>query len=154
MEEMRNKVSQAERNLKRAEDDKEGLENAQRDWKKRRDDLEQRCERCTRETEEVRSAMGELRDALDESERQARDLEKQKAELRRSVEETQVRLDKLQKTNKVGSIDSSVRVATDGLGCRPWRTSSALSKRPRPGLWTRKDHRPAHRSTQAHRSHA
>ncbi|KAL2038723.1 hypothetical protein N7G274_008481 [Stereocaulon virgatum] len=44
--------------------------------------------------------MGELRDALDESERQARDLEKQKAELRRSVEDTQFRLEKLQKSNK------------------------------------------------------
>lgn len=145
LEEMRNKVREGERNLKRAEDDKEELENAQRDWKRRRDDLEQRCERCTREMEEVRSAMGELRDALDESERQARDLERQKAELRRSVEETQVRLEKVQKTNKVGSMDSSVRVATDGLACRTWPMSSALSKRPRPGPWSRKDNRLAHR---------
>ena len=103
LEEMRNKVREAERNLKRAEDDKEELENAQRDWKRRREDLEQRCGRWTREVEEVRSAMGELRDALDKSEKQARDLEKQKAELRRSVEETQIRLEKLQKSNKVCS---------------------------------------------------
>lgn len=154
MEEMRNQVREAERNLKRAGDDKEELENAQRDWKRRRDDLEQRCERYTREMEEVRNAMGELRDALDESEKQARDLEKQKVELRRSVEETQVRLEKLQKTNKVGSIKCSVRVATDGLECRTWPTSSEPCKQPRPEPWTRKDNRLAHRLIQAHRSHA
>jgi chromosome segregation ATPase len=101
LEEMRNKLRDAERNLKRAEDDKEVLEVAQRDWKKRREELEQRSESSGHEVEDIRKAMSALRDTLDESEKQVRELEKQKAELRRSVEDTQQRLDKLQKTNKV-----------------------------------------------------
>ena len=101
LDELRNKLREAERGLKRAEDDKEELEAAQRDWKRRREELEQRSEQSSREVEEVRRAMAELRDALDGSEKQAREVEKQKAELRRSVEETQHRLEKLQKSNKV-----------------------------------------------------
>ena len=101
LEELRNKVREAERGLKRSEEDKEELEIAQRDWKRRREELEQRTEQSAREAEEVRKAMTELRDALDEGERQAREFEKQKADLRRTVEDTQHRLDKLQKSNKV-----------------------------------------------------
>ncbi|KAL8871758.1 MAG: hypothetical protein Q9174_002479 [Haloplaca sp. 1 TL-2023] len=100
LDELRNKVREAERGLKRAEDDKEELEAAQRDWKRRREELEQRSGQSSRDAEEVRRAMAELRDALDGSEKQAREAEKQKAELRRSVEETQHRLEKLQKSNK------------------------------------------------------
>ncbi|KAI4201491.1 MAG: hypothetical protein LQ346_002177 [Caloplaca aetnensis] len=101
LDDLRNKVREAERSTKRAEEDKEELENARKDWKRRREELEHRSEQSSRETEEVRRAMGELRDALDESERQAREAEKQKAELRRGIEDTQNRLEKLQKSNKV-----------------------------------------------------
>ena len=101
LEDFRNKYRDLERSLKRAEDDKEELEIAQKDWKRRREELESRTEGAQSEVEEVRKAMSELRDALDESEKQARELEKQRSELRRSVEETQIRLEKLQKSNKV-----------------------------------------------------
>lgn len=101
LEDLRNKIREAEKGLKRAEEDREELEIAQRDWKRRREELEQRSEQSAQEAEEVRLAMGELRDALDESEKQARDLEKQKADLRRTVEDTQQRLEKIQKANKV-----------------------------------------------------
>ena len=101
LEEMRDKYRELERSLKRAEEDKDGLEVSQRDWKRRREELEYRAEQATREAEEVRKVMGDLRDTLGESERQARELERQKVELRRSVEETQHRLEKLQKANKV-----------------------------------------------------
>ena len=103
LEEIRTKLKDADRNLKRSEDDKEILELAQRDWRRRREELQQMTERSSREAEEVKKAMSELRDTLDESERQASDLEKQKVELRRTVEETQHRLDKIQKSNKVSS---------------------------------------------------
>ena len=53
------------------------------------------------EVAEVRLAMSQLRDALDDSEKQARDLEKEKADLRRAFDETQSRLEKLQKSSKV-----------------------------------------------------
>ena len=100
-EELRNKLRDVERSLKRSEEDKEELEIAQREWKKRREELEQKSMQSIQEVENIRKAMSELRDALDESEKQARELEKQKAELRHSVEDTQLRLDRLQKSNKV-----------------------------------------------------
>ncbi|MCJ1389907.1 hypothetical protein MMC18_002764 [Xylographa bjoerkii] len=103
LEELRNKLREVERNLNRAGEDKEELEVAQRDWKRRREELEQQSEQSIRESEGVKRAMDELREALDESERQARELEKQKVELRHSVEEAQLRLDRLQKSNKTMS---------------------------------------------------
>ena len=103
LEEWRNKYRDAERSLKRAEEDKTELEIAQKGWKRQREELEHRAGQCTREADDIRKAMAELRDALDESEKQARDLEKQKAELRRSVEDAQHRLEKMQKSNKVRS---------------------------------------------------
>ena len=103
LEELRNKLRDAQRDLRRAEEEKEELEVAQRDWKKRREDLESQSETTSKEADEARKAMSALRDALDDSERQARDLEKQKAELRRTVEDTTQRLERLQKTNKVSA---------------------------------------------------
>lgn len=109
LEDLKNKCRDIERNLKRAEEDKEELEFGQRDWKRRREELEHRAGQSTKEVEEVQTAMGDLRDTLDESERQVRELEKQKAELRRSVEDTQRRLEKLQKSNKVCTLDLHMR---------------------------------------------
>lgn len=103
IEDLRTKLRDVERGLKRAEDDKEELEVAQREWKKRREDLELQSAHTMQEAGEVRQAMSQLRDALDESEQQARELEKHKTELSRSVEEMQTRLDKLQQSNKVCS---------------------------------------------------
>ena len=100
IEDLRNKYHDVERNLKRAEMDKEELEYSQRDWKKRREELEIRAGQSNKDVDEVRRAMADLRDALDDSETQVRDLEKQRAELRRAVEETQHRIEKLQKSNK------------------------------------------------------
>jgi uncharacterized protein YhaN len=74
---------------------------AQSEWKKRRKELEHKPKQATKDNEDIKRAMGKLRDALDESERLARELEKQKAELRRLVEDMQQRLDRLQKSNKV-----------------------------------------------------
>jgi chromosome segregation ATPase len=102
IEELKGKLRDAERSLKRVEDDKEELESGQKEWKRRRQELEANAERSSQELNEVRQAMGQLRDALDESERQARELELQKADLARSAEEAKHRLEKVQKSNKVG----------------------------------------------------
>ena len=102
VEEWRNKYRDAERSLKRAEEDKTELEIAQKGWKRQREELEDRAGQCTREANDIRQAMAELRDALDENEKQVSNLEKQKAELRRSVEDAQHRLEKMQRSNKVG----------------------------------------------------
>lgn len=101
LDDLRNRVREAERSMKRAEEDKEELETAQRDWKRRREELEHRSEQSTHEVEEVRRAMGELRNALDESERQVRAAEKQKAAVEEAMEDTRRRVERLQKSNKV-----------------------------------------------------
>lgn len=100
-EDLRNRMRETERNLKKAEEDKGELEGAQRDWKQRREEFDQKLEEHTKEVDEVRKAMGELRNALDESERRVRELKKDKGELRKSIEDTQHRLEKLQRVNKV-----------------------------------------------------
>lgn len=103
LEDLRNKYRDIEWNLKKAEEDKEELEIAQKDFKRRREELEHRAGQSTKEVDDVRKAMAELRDALDEREKLARELEKQKAELQRGMEDTQHCLEKMQKSNKVGS---------------------------------------------------
>ena len=105
-EELKNKYRDIKRSLKITLEDKEELEIACREWKQRREELEIQSVQSVKELDRVRKAMGELREALDESEGQALDLEKQKSELRRSVEETQHRLEKLQKSNKVYDFQS------------------------------------------------
>ena len=66
--------------------------------------MEQRAAQASEEASEVRLAMSQLRDALDESENQARELEKEKGDLRRAFDETQSRLEKLQKSSKVRAV--------------------------------------------------
>lgn len=142
LEDLRNRLREAERGFKKAEEDKEELEIAQRDWKRRREELEQKSEQHTKEVDEVREAMGELRDALDESERQARELEKQKAEMRRSVEDTQHRLEKLQNSNKVcwmTLLRIYVYIVLMVLFIpSPWRTRFGVFKKPKPEPWIRR----------------
>ncbi|KAL9126164.1 MAG: hypothetical protein Q9217_004744 [Psora testacea] len=139
LEDLRNKYRDLERSLKRAEEDKEELEIAQRDWKIRREELEYRLLQSRHEAEEVKKAMGELRDSLEESEKQARDLERQKAELRRSVQETQHRLEKLEKSNKSMADENSkvrenkARAMDSGTqSSRPSMESTARVRAPAP----------------------
>ncbi|EFR05447.1 viral A-type inclusion protein repeat protein [Nannizzia gypsea CBS 118893] len=100
IEELRTKARDAEKALRRMEEDKDEVEHAQREWKRRRVELESQLERSNQELNEVKDAMSHLRDALDESERHAKDLEKEKTALHRSIEETNQRLEKLKRTNK------------------------------------------------------
>ena len=101
VEELKAKVRDAERSLKRAEEGRAELEVAERAWKKRREELETRANESAQEVKDVRDAMAQLRDTLDENEKQLGDAEKQKVELRRTLEDTQGRLDKLQRSSKV-----------------------------------------------------
>lgn len=150
LDDLRNKVREAERSMKRAEEAKEELENAQKDWKRRREELEHRSEQSSHEAEEVRRAMGELRDALDESERQVREAEKQKAELRRGMQDTQQRLEKLQKSNKVRLVSDS---ANDHSMMLTWTANSLWQmrcgpcKRPRIEVSTQELNRLGHLQT-------
>ena len=140
LEDLRNRYRDGERNLKRVEEDKEELEIAQKDWKRRREELEHRAGQSTIEVDDLRKAMAEVRDALDESEKQARGLERQKGELLRSVDDTQLRLEKMQKSNKVRAfVPSSLMVFNALTACSQWRMNWARFKRSGPKPWTRKD---------------
>lgn len=113
VEEARSKARDAQRALKILEDEKDELETRQKDWKRRRDDLEQIATRATKEVEEVRSAMSGLREALDESERQVRELDSQKADLRRAGDEARERVEKLTKANK--TLTEELKAAQSGV---------------------------------------
>ncbi|KAL4762471.1 putative vesicle-mediated transport protein (Imh1) [Aspergillus foveolatus] len=70
--------------------------------------------------------MARLREALDESEKHVRDLEKEKAELRRSVEQTNSRLEKMRKSNML-SDDSR-------FGTNPQSSRSSIDSGSRKGV--------------------
>jgi chromosome segregation ATPase len=114
MEDLKAKVRDAERALRTAEQDREELEQSQKDWRRRRDELELLSEQSTQEVEEVRAAMSGLREQLDGSEKQVRDLEKEKTELRRSVEEANNRLEKLRRSHKTLGEDVRLRGSPSG----------------------------------------
>lgn len=155
LEDLRNKIREAEKGLKRAEEDKEELETGRRDWKRRREELEQRSEQSAREAEEVRKAMSELRDALDESEKQARDLEKQKIDLRRTVEDTQQRLEKLQKANKVClELLEPIPLLANKSATSRWPTRSDRCRQRKLKRWIRKAGLLARLSTPPRLGHA
>ncbi|KAI9661000.1 MAG: hypothetical protein M1821_009327 [Bathelium mastoideum] len=100
LEELRGRVREAERGVKRAEEEREEVERERKRWESQREELERRAAQAGEEAGEMRGAMGELRDALDEGERQTRELEKEKGALRKSLEETQGKLEKLQKSSR------------------------------------------------------
>lgn len=144
LEDLKNKIREAEKALRTAEDDKEELEQSQRDWRRRRDEIEGEWERSTGEVSEIRQAMARLRDSLDESEKQVHDLEKEKAELRRSVEETNNRLEKLRKSNR--TLTDEAR-----LGQRPQSSASSIdsgSRRPSATPMSSKDRSPSARRSE------
>ncbi|KAL3417137.1 viral a-type inclusion protein repeat protein [Phlyctema vagabunda] len=114
VDELKNKIRDAEREFKRTSDERDELEHAQKEWKRRRDELETSSERAVEEANEVRTAMGQLRSALDGSEKQARDAEKQKIDLRRLLDEANVRFEKLQKEYKALQAKNSRSSSVDG----------------------------------------
>ncbi|PSS14868.1 hypothetical protein M430DRAFT_35726 [Amorphotheca resinae ATCC 22711] len=100
VEELKTKIRDFERDLKRATDDRDELLQSEKEWKRRRDELEGVSERASQEVNEIRSAMGELRSALDGSEKQVRDAEKQRTNLRKLLDDANQRYEKLQKEYK------------------------------------------------------
>ncbi|EXJ94458.1 hypothetical protein A1O1_02854 [Capronia coronata CBS 617.96] len=127
VEDARSKTREAQRALKVVQDEKDELENRQREWKRRRDELEQAAERAAKEVEEVRAAMAGLREALDESERQIRELDTQKMDLRRTADEARERVEKLTKANK--NLTEELKAAQSGA-----RNHKGQVGRPGPGL--------------------
>lgn len=100
IEDLKTKLRSAEQEASRAGEAREAVEKRERDFKGRQEDLEQRASQAQEELNEVRSAMAQLRDALDEGERQSRELEKEKADLRQALDKKESQLEKLQKSSK------------------------------------------------------
>ncbi|QIW95373.1 hypothetical protein AMS68_000891 [Peltaster fructicola] len=100
VEDYKNRLRDLERDVTRANEAKTDAERREQDIRTRQEDLERRFTLTQNEVTEVRTAMSQLRDALDEGERQARELEKQKVDLRKTLEEREARLERLQKSSK------------------------------------------------------
>ncbi|KAL1856487.1 hypothetical protein VTK73DRAFT_8230 [Phialemonium thermophilum] len=100
VEELRTKIRDLERELRTVADQKDELEGREREWRKRREELEAYEERASAEVHEMRSTVSNLRSALDASEQQVRETEKQKSDLRRMLDDYRVRYDKLSKDLK------------------------------------------------------
>jgi chromosome segregation ATPase len=100
IEDYKLRLHDAEREAGRAADARQDAECRVRDLLDRETKLQQRAFQAQAELTEVRTAMAQLRDALDETERQSRLLEKEKLEARKSLEEKEMRLERLQKSSK------------------------------------------------------
>lgn len=110
-EDLRARVRDLERDVKALTAEKEALEESEREWQGRRDELESEYERSRLEVEDVRTSAAGLRRELDESELKARDSEQQRTDLRRVLDEQRARYDKLSRDFKalqprLGSIAS------------------------------------------------
>ncbi|KAJ6262889.1 hypothetical protein Dda_1446 [Drechslerella dactyloides] len=106
LEDIKDKLREAEKSLKRIQEEKSEAEKERNSLKGSKEKAEQALESASNEFEETKKAMLNMRDALDETEKQMRDFDKQKAELRKQAEDIQHKYEKLQK---------AYRIATDEL---------------------------------------
>ncbi|KAK4102827.1 hypothetical protein N658DRAFT_485059 [Parathielavia hyrcaniae] len=99
-EELRQRIRDLEREVKALAGEKDELEHREREWRRRREELEAYEERVGTEVVEMRTTVSSLRSTLDASEQQVRDVEKKNAELRRALDDYRVRYDKVAKESK------------------------------------------------------
>ncbi|KAK4071068.1 uncharacterized protein Triagg1_6435 [Trichoderma aggressivum f. europaeum] len=117
------RVRELEAELKDLHAEKAELEERERSWRRRRDELESIELRTETESTELRNTISSLRSALDASELQLRDGEKIKANLRKEYESLQLLHDKLSKELKAAQTKATV--AASGVGQS--RSSSGVS---------------------------
>lgn len=94
VEEQKNKILDLERDLKRATDGRDELQQIEKDWKRRRDELEGFSEKASQEVSEYRSANEVLRTAVDRNETQLRDAEKKLSDIRKLLDDANQRYEK------------------------------------------------------------
>jgi DNA repair ATPase RecN len=92
------------------------LEEREREWRRRREELEAYEERAGTEVEEMRTTVSNLRSTLDGSEQQVRDTEKRNAELRRALDDYRLRYDKVAKEAK--TLQAKLSPAVGASPCR------------------------------------
>ncbi|THY91361.1 hypothetical protein D6C92_06318 [Aureobasidium pullulans] len=100
LEDLKHKLRDAEQQLSSINDEKEDFEKKETAWRKQKVELEKKADAANEELTEVRSAMTQLRDALDDHERTSHSLEKEKTDLRKTLFDTETRLASLQKSSK------------------------------------------------------
>lgn len=101
IEEMKDKVREAEKNLRRAEEAQLSIETdvaGLREGKRRAEEI---LERERQELEDTKRAMSSMTATLDDTDGQVRDIERQKAELRLRAEQAEAKHDRLQKQHRV-----------------------------------------------------
>lgn len=100
IEDLRNKLREAEQEASRASEVRKDVEKRERDFRNSRIDLERRLAQAQEDADAARNAMTQLQNSLDEGERQVTQLEKDKQNLKKQVEERETRLERLQKSSK------------------------------------------------------
>lgn len=100
IEELRNRIREAERVLKKAEEAKEVTERERKEYQSGKQAAESKLEPVMRELEETKKANEQMRDALDKTERQMQTVEQRGVGARRELEELRARYEKLFKSHK------------------------------------------------------
>ncbi|KAL5614271.1 hypothetical protein BROUX41_004381 [Berkeleyomyces rouxiae] len=113
-EELKQRIRDLERDLKRLTTQNEELEGLKDEWRLRREELESAESGAVKELKEVQTAVAELRAALDASEKQLRHSEAKREETRQLLDETKQRFDRTMRDLKAAQLR---------LGSSPSRTS-------------------------------
>ncbi|KAL7956366.1 vesicular transport protein [Trichoderma compactum] len=120
---LKTRIKELDAEVKDLHAEKAELEERERSWRRRREELESIELRTETESTELRNTISSLRSALDASELQVRDGEKIKANLRKEYESLQLLHDKLSKELKAAQTKAAV--AASGVGQS--RSSSGVS---------------------------
>lgn len=120
---LKTRIKELDAEVKELNAEKVELEERERSWRRRREELESIELRTETESTELRNTISSLRSALDASELQVRDGEKIKANLRKEFESLQLLHDKLSKELKAAQTKAAA--AASGVGQS--RSSSGVS---------------------------
>ncbi|TQS35720.1 hypothetical protein Golomagni_03850 [Golovinomyces magnicellulatus] len=100
-DEIKNRLRDLEQNLQNCISEKALLERTENEWKSQFNDLEISSSNLTKEVEDTRAAMNQLRKALDRSEKAVKLAEKQKQEYKEAIDSTNQLYDTLKREYKV-----------------------------------------------------
>ncbi|KAK9385112.1 hypothetical protein V1515DRAFT_609340 [Lipomyces mesembrius] len=101
MEDLRIKVREQERKLGMADEERSRLSAELNDLRAARERADEKVNLASSEMDETRKVLTELRTVLETTETQLREVEANRQELKRLAEDTQGKVDRLQKTNRI-----------------------------------------------------
>lgn len=115
IEELRNRVREAERALKKVEEAKEITEKERKEYQSGKQKAESALESLTQELNDTKKANEQMRDTLDETERQMKAVEQRGMQARKEVEDFRAKYEKLAKSHKVRMVLSTASLTFPGL---------------------------------------